>query len=193
MSQASPAGDAAGSSTDTLSRDDVFDVLSNRRRRYMLHYLQQNGEVASLGEVAEKVAAWENGTAVEDVTSDQRKRVYTSLQQFHLPKMDEHGVVEFDRRAGAIELSEAAGDVDIYLEVIDEYDVPWSYYYLGLTAVGTLLVGLSILGIEPLASIPEGSWIAFLLVTFGVSAVVHTVVSRGMRLGTDGPPPDVRR
>ncbi len=59
----------SGATTEELSvdRDDVFDVLSNPRRRYALHTLRREDRELQLGEVAEQVAAWENGTTVESV------------------------------------------------------------------------------------------------------------------------------
>lgn len=184
---------AADSDTvDELSRDDIFEVLSNRRRRYTLHYLKGNGDAATLGGVAEQVAAWENETAVEDVTADQRKRVYTSLQQFHLPKLDDQDVVEFDERSGRIELTAAADDLDVYVEVVGEHDIPWSHCYLGLAATGAGFAGLSALEVSPFAAVPDSGWLSFVLVSLGVLALVHAVVARRSRLGARGPPPEVR-
>jgi hypothetical protein len=178
--------------TETISRDDAFEVLSNQRRRYTLHYLQHNRDDATLSDVAEQVAAWENEKGVPEVASSERKTVYTSLQQFHLPKLDAQGVVEFDQRSGEIELTERAADLDIYLEVVDQYDIPWSYYYLGLSLVGTILVALSWAGIAPFAGIPFIGWAAFLLGAFFVSSVSHMYLTREMRLGSSEIPPEVR-
>jgi len=177
---------------EAISRDDAFEVLSNQRRRYTLHYLQHNGDDATLGDVAEQVAAWENEKGVPEVASSERKTVYTSLQQFHLPKLDDQGVVEFDQRSGRIQLTERAGDLDIYLEVVDRYDVPWSYYYLGLSLVGTILVALSWAGFPPFAGIPFSGWVTFLLGAFLVSSVSHLYLSQKMRLGSNEVPPEVR-
>ena len=92
----------------TLNYNDCFDLLSNHRRRYTLHYLRQNGGQAELGELAEQVAAWENGIDIERISYDQRKRVYTSLQQVHLPQMDELGIVAFDEREGVATRTQTA-------------------------------------------------------------------------------------
>ncbi|WP_211195006.1 DUF7344 domain-containing protein [Halorhabdus amylolytica] len=174
-----------------VSRDEAFEVLSNRRRRYTLHYLVRNGETATLGDVAEQVAAWENDKAVSGITSSERKTVYTSLQQFHLPKLDEKDVVSFDERAGEIALTDRARDLDIYLEVVDRYDIPWSFYYLGATLLGITLVSLSWLGIGPFATVPADGWTVFLLGVFLVSSLSHVFISRRMRLGSDEKPPEV--
>ena len=175
--------------TPRLAREEVFEVLSNRRRRYALHWLRQHDR-AALGELSERVAAWETDQAVESLTADERKRVYTSLQQFHLPKMDETGIVAFDQRAGVVELGERAEEVDIYLEVTERYDVPWSLYYLGLTGVGTALAALSWAGVGPFAGVSDAGLVAFVLTALGLSALAHTAITRKMRLGREGPPPE---
>lgn len=180
-----------GSETETLSRNDIFEVLSNRRRRFTLHYLQHH-DGAEIGDVATQIAAWENDERIEEVASNERKTVYTALQQFHLGKMEEKGVVEFDRRAGTIELTDTADSIDIYLEVVDRYDIPWSYYYLGLSLLGTILVLLSWLDVPPFAGVPFSGWIVFLLATFLVSSVSHLYLSREMHLGNNETPPGVR-
>jgi len=164
-------------------------MLSNRRRRYALHWLRQHDR-AAIGELSERVAAWETDQPVESLTADERKRVYTSLQQFHLPKMDEKGIVEFDERAGVVELGDDASEVDIYLEVTDRYDVPWSLYYLGLTGVGTALAALSWAGVGPFGGVSDAGLVAFVLTALGLSALAHTAITRKMRLGREGPPPE---
>jgi hypothetical protein len=183
-------GDSAGQEP-SIDRDAMFEMLSNQRRRFVLHYLQQNGERAELGPLAEQIAAWENGTTLADVGSDERKSAYTSLQQFHLPKMDEEGLVHFNDRAKTIELAEPAAEANVYLELVDDYDIPWSFYYIGLAAVGGLLLGGSAAGVPPFSSVPGTAWGVFLVAALAVSAVVHAYVTRRSRLGNDGPPPEV--
>lgn len=60
----SDQGDGRVEQTETsgpLTTDEVFEILSNHRRRYALNHLERNGERTSLGELSENVAAWENG------------------------------------------------------------------------------------------------------------------------------------
>ncbi|MCU4719002.1 DUF7344 domain-containing protein [Halapricum hydrolyticum] len=186
-------GAPAGPDAPALSRDDAFEILSNRRRRFALHHLQHNGERAELGELSEHVAAWENDTGVQEISATERKRVYTSLQQFHLPKMDDKGVVEFDDREGVVELTPAAEQMDVYLEVVEGNDVPWSQYYLALAAVNLGLFVAALAGTYPLRLVPDAGWGLFVVTTFLVSALVHTYYSRTeMRLGDSETPPEVR-
>lgn len=175
----------------SLARDDVYEVLSNRRRRFVIHYLRRSDARTPLGTLAEHVAAWENGVDIASVGSDARKNVYTSLQQFHLPKMEDLGLVVFDRRAGEVELTGEADDVEVYLEVVEGNDVPWSLYYLG---VGGLAGGVTLghgLGLPLLAGLTDAGCAIFTLTAIAVLSLVHTYYTRGMRLGTDGPPPEV--
>lgn len=78
----------------TADLDVVMDLLSNQRRRVLIHCVSQaeDGEMA-LGDVAERVAAIENGIEVDEVSSDQRKRAYVGLYQTHAPKLDDRGVI----------------------------------------------------------------------------------------------------
>jgi hypothetical protein len=169
----------------------MFELLSNRRRRFVLHYLQQNGRDAELGQLAEQIAAWENETAVTEVDAADRKSAYTTLQQFHLPKMDEEGLVEFDERAKEVSLTEAAADANVYLEVVDGNDIPWGLYYIGLAAIGALFVVASRVGLPPFGSVPDIGLAVFVIASLAVSALVHTYITYGMRIGADGPPPEV--
>lgn len=176
----------------TLSDDDCFDLLSNHRRRYALHYLQGGREEASLGELAEQIAAWENETTLSEVSADERKRVYTSLQQVHLPRMAEMGAIEFDDRAGEVALGPAAEDLDIYLEVVRGRDVPWSQFYVGLGVVNLALLGAVAAGVPPLTAIPDIGWGVFSATTVLFTGLCHYVVGRReMLLGTDETPPEV--
>jgi len=179
------------SGAPSLSRDETFEMLSNRRRRYIIHYLQDTESTVTLSDLAEQVAAWENETDIAAISANERKTVYTSLQQFHLPKMDETGVVEFDDRAGEVELTDAAEGLDLYLEVVDEYDIPWSLYYIGFSALGTLLVTLSWLEIGPFGAIPYVGWTVFLLSSLLVSSASHYALTRRMQLGEGETPPEV--
>ena len=183
-----PAIDGQNTDYSRLSTDEAFELLSNHRRRYAVHLLQREGD-AEIGDLSRQVAAWENDTELVEVTSDERKRVYTSLQQFHLPKLDEKGVIEYDERAGKVELSDGAADLDVYMEVVEEKDIPWSEYHLALAVVNAALLAAYTMGAWPLTLFSGLSWWMFAVVATGVSAAVHTYYSRSMQLGAGESPP----
>ncbi|WP_254534747.1 DUF7344 domain-containing protein [Halomarina litorea] len=104
--------------TARLSKDTVFEALTNSRRRATLHYLEANDGEANIGDLAEHIAADENGISELELNSAQRKRVYIGLYQCHLPKLDEMGIVDFDKHRGTVVLvPETAAQVYPYLHL----------------------------------------------------------------------------
>lgn len=188
-----PPGTGGEKSTDQheLTEAELFDLLANQRRRHILHALMAEGEGVEIGTLSQEIAAWEEGLNPEEITSSDRKRVYTALQQSHLPKLDEAGVIEFDRDRGSVEPTPALEDVEIYMDVVRGRDLPWSDYYLGLTALSGALLAGSSLGIGPLDGLSSSAWGAFVVVMFGVFALAHRHYSRCNRIGITEDPPEI--
>lgn len=182
--------DADGPDGVGLSREVAFDVLSSQRRRHVLHYLLQDdaGE-AQLRDLTTRIAAWENDTTPEEVTSKQRMRVYTALRQSHLPKMDREGVVVFDPVSGSVELTEDASQLEVYLDVVPHDEIPWSDFYLGLGVLGLGVVTLLWLEVVPFALVPDLGWAGLFAAALAASGAVHKARARRMKLGRDGSPP----
>jgi len=168
-----------------VPRDDVFDVLSNARRRCALHYMKQNEDRrVELRELVDHVAAWENDTSIENLESSNRKCVYTALRQSHLPRMERAGIVEYDNMRGDVKLTPDARQVELYLERVPRDDISWSGYYLGLSAVSLALVTATWTDIFPFSGLSGLGLSALLACVFVVSAAVHTYQSRRNRIGS---------
>lgn len=150
-----------------LSQDVVFEVLSNPRRRYILYHLRTTGETVQLTDLAEEVAAWENDSKPSEITEQERKRVYVSLYQTHIPKLAEVGLVEYDKDSGRIALAERAMEMDKYLTVDDQYS--WQQVYLLLSAGSVALVVLATV----LDAIPELVVSIVIVSAFLLSITVH--------------------
>ncbi len=161
-----------------LSRDMVFDVLKNQRRRYALHYLKQAEGTVQLSDLAEQVAAWENDTTVGAISAAERKRVYTALYQSHLPKLDDAGIVDYNQNRGIVELATAAEQLDPYLETDTRDDISWCKRYLGIAGVGFALLTAAWLEVPPLAGIGDIGLALLVVVAFTVVAVAHTYDAR---------------
>lgn len=164
------APDAGGDQAE-LSPDDIFGILSNPRRRAAVRYLtEQEEETVQLRDLAERLAAWENDVDPEAVTYKQRKRVYTSLYQSHLSKMDDAGVVTFDKPRGTVERTELTGRLEDYLDATRE-GREWERVSLAAAVLCLAAVALARLG--PLGFPAEtgiGLATAVALVFFAVSA-----------------------
>jgi hypothetical protein len=99
--------------------DRTFDILRNHRRRLVLAYLREHDSTTQ-GDLARYVAAVENDIEEATVTSTQRKRVYVSLYQAHLPKLDEFGAIDYDRDRGTVERTPRAMELLAYLDRLDD-------------------------------------------------------------------------
>lgn len=152
-----------------LSTDDVFHVLQTKRRRDVLRYLQDTSGPVRMRDLAEQVAAWEQQTSVEALSSNERQRVYISLYQSHLPKLDEEGIVTYDKDRGIIERAPLAAAFDPYIdEAIGsesaEVRDPWPERYVVAIVVGVVVLSVAGFGLVPLSGIVAGT-IALSLVT----------------------------
>jgi hypothetical protein len=172
------------------TEQEVFDILSNRRRRYALYALS-NDDTATIGSLAERIAAWENGCPVEEVTSTERKRVYTALQQSHLPKLERTGLISFDHDTGRVHPTDTVGEMDIYLEVVGEEQLSWDQYYLGLSTVSAGIVVAVWLGLPPFRALSPLLWMTIVVSLFAVSATIHNY--RSANLDAASEPPEVSR
>jgi hypothetical protein len=163
----------SSSDAERLTPDGIFELLSNHRRRMVLYHLRQRGVPVEVTELAEEIAAMENEVSVEELTSQQRKRVYVSLYQTHLPKMAEMNAIDYDKEEGIVQLADQASDIDDYLTTEERQPYPWVFHYLVLTAVGAAALTLAELGAPVLGAVPL-LWIGIgVLALFAVSAGVQ--------------------
>lgn len=149
------------SNGSNLSQNEVFDLVKNKRRRYVIRYLFDHGRSSSLSDVAEYIAADENDISVQELSSSQRKRVYIGLYQCHLPKMDSLGVIAYDKNRGTIELQDSTSQLLPYLDVEKEEgaeDAERNGVVLVIAACIAGLVSLGTLGIGRPAAISATGW-----------------------------------
>lgn len=168
MSATPKVGKQSQTAADTvkLSEDQIYHLLQNERRRKILRYLHNVNDQVAMRDIAEQVAAWENDTTVQALASKERQRVYISLYQSHLPKLDEKGVIEYDQSRGTVRKFARAETLYNYLEPTRSNDdkedktkddaTPWKRYYLGASGIGaTALTGM-MLGVVPFTFMSQG-------------------------------------
>ncbi|ELZ00598.1 DUF7344 domain-containing protein [Natrialba asiatica] len=180
----SSVGDAE--TDDQLSKDVIFELLKNRRRREVLTYLLEADETVTLGELAEQIAAWENDTSVNALSSDQRKRVYVALYQTHLPKMDDAGIVEYDQDRGLISLADNADLLMMYLDTDTHRQDRWDRWYAGLSVAGGLLVSAALVGLPGLTALPTLAIAGGVVVAFFALSLAHVATNRQHERDVDG-------
>lgn len=168
--------DNAAGSADEPSPQELFEVLSNQRRRHVLYYLKHASPETELGTLATQIAAWETDQPIARVSGEERKRVYTSLQQVHLPKMDEANIVAFDKRSGTIDATSSLADIELD-PIPCQRTVPWHRYYLALGGLNSALVGATLLGVWPVTMVPPLAGVAAGVVALLVLSVAHMQAS----------------
>ncbi len=162
---------------ETLSKDVIFELLKNRRRREVLAYLLEAEETVTLGELAEQIAAWENDTEVNALNSDQRKRVYVALYQTHLPKMHDAGIVEYDQDRGLITLADNADLLVMYLDTDTHRRERWDRVYAALSIVGAAVLFGAMGGLPLLSTVSQSVLAGVVILAFLVCSSVHVLIN----------------
>ena len=174
---AGPDGDgsdpeASAADGDRVCANELLELLGNRRRRLLWRHLRAEG-AAALSDASRRIAAWENGVDPADVDYDQRKSVYTSLRQFHCPKMADAGLVEFDDRDGTVRLTSDLPD-ELVIEIEPDTE------NVRRTALGALALATGVVLGSWAAGLPVFGPLSFAGVAF---AVVFAVVAAGVVYG----------
>ncbi|WP_049984812.1 DUF7344 domain-containing protein [Halobellus rufus] len=134
-----------------LSETDIHDLLRNDRRRQTIKCLQSQGREVMLRDLAEEIAERETGES--PAPRNIRDSVYISLHQSHLPKLDDAGVVDYDRDRKTISLCKHARTVDVYMEVVTKYGMTWASFYRTVGVLSLFLVVLSLVDVPVVSAI----------------------------------------
>lgn len=181
------AAGASGVDSTHPPREVMFDLLGNARRRRVLRHLL-NDSTITLTNLSARIAAWENDTTVDDVTSRQRKQVYSSLYQTHIPRLSDRGLVEYDADERVVELT---GD-PAYLRRFLDVKAPqqgsglrqWSRYFLWTAVVGSAVIAGHWLGTTPANRLATESLYGLLTVAFMMLSVSFVMAVEGQKLFT---------
>jgi len=152
--------------SEKLTKDEIFEVLSSSRRRQILYHLHRRGGTAQLRDLARDTAAAERSDSVTDtdpasgnvdrgagnaesVGEDVVKRLYISLYQTHVPKLEEVGLVRYDSDEKTVTLTDSVAQI---ARVMDEDVTPderWALYYASLAIAGLVLALAQLSGLAP--------------------------------------------
>jgi DNA-binding transcriptional ArsR family regulator len=161
------------SDTEPVSRDLVFSILSNSRRRLTIRYLRSVEGPVTVRELSREVAALENEIDPDELSYKQRKRVYTSLHQTHLPKLDDAEFVTYDRDRGEVSLRPRIELLYPHLDPPAPPAADWTRVYLALAGVSVALVLAAALGAPGFTSVPGLAYAAVIAAAFGAVTVAR--------------------
>ena len=95
-----------------LEEDELYDILSNERRRLCVRTIQENRDSIDVQELADTLAS---ELADGSMSSNLRQSIYISLVQTHLPKLDKYEVVDYDDDEKTVRAGQRLPEVDGYL------------------------------------------------------------------------------
>lgn len=104
--------------------DQVFDVLSEERRRYALYYLDQKEGPVPVEELVEQVAAWETNRTAEAIPEEKFDQVELEFYHTELPKTTDLAYIQYDSEAKMVELTEVPAHVDAIISVAKVIERP---------------------------------------------------------------------
>ena len=160
-----------------LTQAELFDVFSNARRRRTVQFLKRQHGSCDLTPLVEQVAAWENDTSPNQVTRAQRRRVYISLYQTHLPMLEDHGIIDWDADGHRIELLPGEEAFDPYLERSNAGQRSWHLFYAAVIVLGAVSFTLSVLEVGPLTA-AEAPTVTLVLCAFVLLVALAQHASR---------------
>jgi DNA-binding transcriptional ArsR family regulator len=149
--------------TDSLEESEVFHILGNDRRRAIVQLLAEESAQIDVSDVATEIAATESDST--PVPNNLYKSVYVSLQQTHLPQLQEDAVIEYDSDAKTIRPGPNFSDVLGYVDG-ETADRPSTLrLHLGVCLVGLVVIALAGVDVVVLSSVdPVLSSVLVLLV-----------------------------
>ncbi|AGB39097.1 DUF7344 domain-containing protein [Natronococcus occultus] len=124
--------------TDTLEESEVFHILGNDRRRSIVQLLAAESGQIDVSDVATEIASTESDSS--SVPNNLYKSVYVSLQQTHLPQLQEDAVIEYDSESKTIRPGPNFEDVLGYVDGEMNDRSSTLRLHLGVCLAGLLLI-----------------------------------------------------
>jgi len=191
MSPLTTSVNESNANEDEISRDDLYHVLSNRRRRFVIHALKRKERPVDISELSTYITAWETGVDPGEVDYEDQRSVYGTLKGTHLPNLEENNIISVDTEENVIRPTAKLEKIDIYVEAISSKEIPWSQYYTGLSGVAVALLFAVAVEAPILGALDPLEVGIFTVTAFGMSSVVHHIIGRRTRLGNREKPPEL--
>ena len=85
-----------------MNTQDAHEILANADRRHILTELSDNDGYTTISDLATLLAA-HSETRVETDSALENAKI--RLMHNHLPRLEDHGIIEYDNRNGAVVLT----------------------------------------------------------------------------------------
>lgn len=105
-----------GTTGNESSIDDLFEVLTEVRRRRILSVLSEHESPMDVEALARTVAARETDVSPASVSESIVEEVHITIHHVHLPKLDDVSLVDYDREEKTVTTTGTADAVPIDIE-----------------------------------------------------------------------------
>lgn len=153
---------------DILPEYEIYEILANRRRREAIRHIGSVPGRISVRELTEVIAQEEAGA--DPAPRNVRESVYSSLHQRHLPKLEDLGMINYDRTEAEVELLERGQHIDLYMGVVTRYGITWAEFYRAIGVVSLFLVVGSLIDVPMLELVDPLIWASGALAIFAVAS-----------------------
>jgi DNA-binding transcriptional ArsR family regulator len=153
--------------SQSIPEQEVYTLLSNPRRLRTLDHLRRRPNSVPLRELSEIIAAAESGET--PAPRQVRATVYVSLHQTHLPKLDELGIVDYDRDRKEVRPLGRARQLGPYMDVMTRFGVSWGGFYRWLGVVGLFVILTAQMGLPGMSVLDPLLWTTTFLGLFALS------------------------
>lgn len=104
----------------TVDLDETLQLLAAHHRRWILYVLLRR-DVDSISDLVPLIWTLNEAATGEHV---EETKLTIQLQQVHLPKLADAGLIEYDHRSGDIALTEKSDEIREQLETIKTWEEP---------------------------------------------------------------------
>jgi DNA-binding transcriptional ArsR family regulator len=103
-----------------VSIDALFDTLANQYRRSILCALNTHMQPMTQSDLLDVLAGLKYGTTADEIAPIDADQLSASLYHLHLPRLQDAGLIEYDRESETVTLTEPADRFSRFLvEFID--------------------------------------------------------------------------
>lgn len=155
---------------------ETLNLLGNDRRLRVVHSLVESDEPTTTKALATRIAEAEAEQG--DVAADDLyKSVYVSLQQTHLPKLADHGIVSYDPDTNTVGPGPRLDEARVYVQPHGQERAPLPPTLVLVAGVGLMAVAGARFGVPVISAVEPAVWAAVAL----LAVLVVVVTRRGRR------------
>lgn len=101
----------------------LLQALADKRRRFVLYYLR-NRESAEFEDLTEQLAAWASEAPLGAPDEQTRKSIQSELYHKHLPKLEETGIIRYERDQKTVSFREQPGPIENIIDYCASIESP---------------------------------------------------------------------